>query len=110
MIQALLNPLISAIQQDLSDPAIAAQIKRQADNAASQLLGIDVNSPFIKPTWDRIYNQSVNEVKAFVGIAEEDPDEAAGLIKETANNAADSFAAALKKRIEKKKEEESHVQ
>lgn len=104
--QALLEPLRSALAQDINNPAIQAELRRQTDYAASRMLGIDVTNQFVKPYWDSIYNDSMRSVMDFVGIAESDPphsiDEAADMLKEQAAETVDSLADALRKRLAKK--------
>lgn len=106
MLQALLEPLRRALEQDINNPAVQAELRRQTDYAASRVLGIDVTNQFVKPYWDNVYNETMASVRDFVGIAESNPpdsvNEAAGLLKERANGTVDSLADALRKRLASK--------
>lgn len=105
---ALADEFISAIVSDLSDPEIRESVRYRVDQIASSLIGRDVNSPLIKPFWNKILEQGVEQIAPFVGIIKSDPPDSvegtAEILKEEFNSKVDTMADKLKRRLAEKKE------
>lgn len=107
MFNQIMGLLEEAVKQDLANPAIRAQLRRNLEHQASMRLGIDVRGPLVKSYWDKWYNAAEREALGFIGVAETDPDETGKFIKEQAVEKVDTFVSALKHRLaDKAKEQE----
>lgn len=105
MFNQVMGLLEEAVKQDLANPAIRAQLRRNLEHQASLRLGIDVRGPLVKSYWDKWYDAAEREALDFIGVAETDPDEAGKFIKEQAGEKVDTFVSALKHRLANKNKE-----
>ena len=82
------------------------QVYQDVSYRASNAIGIDVTKGFAAPYWQELYDKGADGALQFIAAAEKYPDETADMIKEKSSEFADSFAAALKQRAEKRKSEQ----
>ena len=108
---SLADEFVEAIISDFADPEFREGFRHQVDAIVSRKLGIDVNSVLVKPFWDKLYNQGIEQLKPLVGLVVSDPpdsiDVSASVIKEEVGEKIDSVADKLKKRLEEKKNQRS---
>lgn len=109
------DSVIEAAMEDLADPNVRENIKLQIERNISNLLGIDVNMPLVKPFWNRFTDNIYEQLFEFAGFVKSDPPEsvqvAGDYIKEKSNQLnkqvnekVDTMTSELSKRLMKRKE------
>lgn len=118
MLQDMADEFIGAVAQDLSDPAIQAQLRREIDSMASRILGVDVrHNPIAARIWNEVVKNAKGEMDGviqFAGLAISSPpdsvDTAASVLKDGINEKIGGLADVLKKKLEEKNTKEALCQ
>lgn len=112
---SIADSVIEAAVQDLADPDVRSMIKQRVESNISNMIGIDVNMPLVRPFWNRFTEDIYNQVFEFAQFAKSDPPHsiqvASDFVKEKTNNLnthvnkkIDSMTNELTKRLMERKE------
>ena len=104
-LDTVLNALIEAAASDLSRPETKKVLRENLDNTISNLLGINVQNPLVRPIYEQFINNKFNDIYELLGVVVSNPpesiDESAAILKEETNSKINSFRDKLKQRLNK---------
>lgn len=109
----IMEEFLVAAGHDLSDPGVQKELRRRIDLYVSNILGIDVSLPLVKPFWDKFSSGMYEEMMNFIGftvssppksvdVAQEYLKEKVSSLSDTTSKKIDNIADELKRRLAEK--------